>query len=157
MLRKPDIDSAVHPSPLRGIQCPFLPTQVSHRKTALRPPGGVVAPIYTHAHTHCLQQVCQASSHSTQGRNLPPPYLGPVLIRKWEQRSETRVIPACHFPPLLYRKRPFRRYSYKEVSSAKSPVPIFSKHRVTAFYNLHNYKLGEGESYHRREEAEVAD
>lgn len=55
-------------------------------------------------------------------------------------------------PPL-----PFSGYSYKEVSSAKALVPIFTKYQDTAFYDLHNSKLGEGESCHRRtEKAEEA-
>lgn len=81
----------------------------------------------------------QLPRYTTWGRNLPPPCLGPVLIRKWEQQPGTGVIPACHFLPL-----PFSGYSYKEISSAKALVPVFTEYQVTAFCDLHNPSWGRG-------------
>lgn len=40
--------------------------------------------------------------YTTEGSNLPPPHLGPVLIRKYEQWPG--VILVCHFPPFLYKE-----------------------------------------------------
>lgn len=108
MLRKPDIYTTVNSSPLRGIQCPFLPTQVSHRDTAFLP-SRHSSNILFHTPSACSKPA-QPAHYTTQGRNLPPPSLGPVLIRKWEQQPGTGVIPACQFPPLLFSGNSYKEY-----------------------------------------------
>lgn len=69
---------------------------------------------------------------TTQGRNLPPPSQGPVLIRKWEQQPSIRVILACYFPPFLDRDLP--ETGAIVMFLVNSPVLIFTTYRVTALH-----------------------
>lgn len=130
MLRKPDIYSTLHTSPLRGTHCQSLPPQVSHKKSRPSSPlGTVVTSIYTP-----LPQAASLPSLLTTllGRNLPPPCLGPALIRKWEQQPGTGVIPACHFPPLPFGKSIL----------SKLPCPRFYK--ISGYYFLQCSQLQAG-------------
>lgn len=74
--------------------------------------------IHLYTPSACSKPV-QPPCYTTQGRNLPPPCLGPVLIRKWEQQPGTRVIPACHFLPLPSRSvgTATKKYPQQRLSS----------------------------------------
>ena len=130
MLRKSDIYNTVHPIPVRGIQCPFLPTQVSHIKT--RPSSTlsrVVPAIYI---------------PSPPAASLPS-----LLIHDSGQEFATALSGPCPYkevgaaawdwghPSLPLLTSPvqghFRGYCYKEVSSANSPVALSQKNRSLLF------------------------
>lgn len=120
---------------------PCLPTQVSHiTTTAFFFPPWQNGNIHLHTPSSWSKPV-QPPHNSTQGRNLPPPCLGPVLIRKWEQQPGTGVIPACHFPPL--------RYFLSEDTATKYPqqIPCPQCHKIPGdcFLQSSQIQAGGGE------------
>lgn len=135
MLRKPDIYTTVNSSPLRGIQCPFLPTQVSHRDTAFLPSRHRSNILF---HTPlCLQQACPACALHYSGQEFATAQSGSCPYKEvgaaaWDWGHPSLPVPT---PPVQWEQLP-------RVSSANSPVS--PKYQVTAFYSLHNSKLGEG-------------
>lgn len=128
MLRKPDTYPTVHPSPLRGTD------PVSVTPNSGIPHEDSLAPPRQSSHTHLHTLVRRAGpAPSALGRNVPPPCLGPVLIRKWEQR------------PGLGSSRPATAHlAVQRKYPQQTPLSPFLQNSRSLVFSPHNSKRGRG-------------